>query len=108
MAKAEKKPKLVWIDGTTSEIIKYKRYSDEYIEVETYANRFRYIDTCDPTERLEFPVKRGVVTLRKNTNYCFERYDFVCDRWHPITTSIDHIELLPGVQEYDAEKGVKK
>ena len=85
-------------NGFRQEIIRYKKYSDEYIEFTFGGFEYRFISAHKP-DSCVFP-KPGFGT-------CVFECRIGNAKWEPIPewhSSIDHIELLKGVDEYDKDR----
>lgn len=94
-----KKPKMICKDGKSIEIVKYRKYSDGYVEFETAVTRYKYI-RVGKTKEYVLPRNGLHCTLESDIGHVFEVYDSIDCRYHE-RDYIDHIELLEGVDEYD-------
>lgn len=93
------KPKVYCDNGDVVEIVKYRKHSTQFIEFETEAGKFRFIET-NGSEEIVFPIKKTCIILNKSKGHVFERYNPLT-REYRCVSHIDHIELLKGEDEYD-------
>ena len=100
-----KKPMLHNTSGSSFEIVKYRKYSDGYVEFETANGRYRYIKLSKSKEYV-LPKNELHCTLESHLSHVFEAYDPILHRYDKLDW-IDHIELLKGVDEY-ADGWVRK
>ena len=94
-----KKPRMVCKDGKSIEIVKYRKYSEGYVEFETRGTRYRYVRVGESKEYV-LPRNGLHCTLESNIGHVFEVYDSIACRYFE-RDYIDHIELLEGVEDYD-------
>lgn len=97
--RAKKKPIMYFTNGSSFEIVKYRKYSDSYVEFETANYKYRYIK-LSKSEKYTLPKNGLHCTLESHLGHVFEAYDLILNRYDKLDW-IDHIELLEGVDEYD-------
>lgn len=97
-----KKPMAYFKSGNRFEIVKYRKYSDSYVEFETASFKYRYIRLGSSKEYV-IPRNGLYCTLESEIGHIFETFNSVTEKYEPIDY-IDRIELLEGVDEYDSSR----
>lgn len=78
-------------------IIKYHKYSDDFIEFETSDNKYRYV-TTGMSNKYTFPI--DTLSCMTVTDRKFQVYSYLTHKYEDIGY-VKRIELLEGVNEYD-------
>lgn len=93
----EKKPRLYFKSGNSTEIMRYWKFSDDHIEFSIgdgctyeFISWVEYVNFSDITGKVVYPMA--------NRQYMFRR---VSDSSYASINNFDRIEILDGVDEYD-------